>query len=665
MTASRDRTLGVKLLLLVVGSYIMTLAAMLAGSVYLTHDRMISDRVIKLQAVVELAETTARLLENDVAANRLTRADAIERFRNFVYATRYNGESYLFANTLDGTIIAVGNDPAAQGRNRLDLKDATGKPIIQEILAKVRGGGSGVVRYWYPRKPGEPPLLKLVYVKAFAPWNAFIGTGVYIDDIDAAFRTYLLDVAAVVLAGLAIAGALATSIGREVAASVSERRAAEAEIIHLAHHDTLTGLANRANFNDTLKRAVTRATDDPADGVALLLCDLDRFKEVNDTYGHPAGDELLRQASARMLATIRKEDLLARLGGDEFAFALMATRHSAESDSLARRVVDVLSQPFVIHGHSVTVGVSVGIAMAPVHATNPVELMQQADTALYVSKHSGGSVATVYDPAMSQSMQERYELKADLRRASGGGEFLVLYQPIIDLPARRVVAFEALIRWQHPVRGLLGPDAFLEAAEESGLLADIGNGILRRACLDAAAWDAGMRVAVNVSSQQLLAEDFPAVVKAALNDAGLAADRLELEIPERAMLTDTEAVRSALTGLRTLGVRISLDHFGTGYTSLSYLQQFPINRIKIDRSYVRDISSAAAETIVRAVVGLGTILGIRTLAEGIETEDQAERASAARCDEGQGFLFSRPVPVEEVAAVIDRFARGTPAMETA
>ena len=232
-----------------------------------------------------------------------------DRFRSFVYASRYNGDEYLFAYDFSGNVIALGNDPALQGRNRLALRDMTGKLIMQAILDTSRGNG-GTLNYWYPREPGEAPVPKLAYVREFRPWGILVGTGAYIGDIDSAFRTYLLDVALVVLGALAVAGGLATWIGRDVAASVVERRAAEAKIMHLAHYDTLTGLPNRAYFQDTLAEAIGRANRNPADGMALLLCDLDRFKEVNDTFGHPAGDELLRQAAARMLDTIRRDDNL-------------------------------------------------------------------------------------------------------------------------------------------------------------------------------------------------------------------------------------------------------------------------------------------------------------------------------------------------------------------
>jgi predicted signal transduction protein with EAL and GGDEF domain len=321
-------------------------------------------------------------------------------------------------------------------------------------------------------------------------------------------------------------------------------------------------------------------------------------------------------------------------------------------------MTEILSRPFDIQGHAVTIGVSIGIALAPADAVDPVELMKQADTALYVSKRRARGTATVYDLTMSQGMQERLELEADLRRAAGQEEFLAYYQPIVDLASGRIAGFEALVRWQHPLRGLVGPDAFIETAEECGLLITIGESVLREACRDAAGWGGGVRVAVNVSAQQLMAPEFPLLVDAALGEAGLAADRLELEITERVMLNDSDAVRSVLMRLRARGVHISLDDFGTGYSSLSYLQKFPVDRIKIDRSFVRNMGTAAeADAIVRAMVSLGSILGIRTLAEGIETEDQARCVAAARCHEGQGFLFSRPVPIGEVAAVMERLNR--------
>jgi len=388
MTTLRGRPLGFKLLMLVVGLYMLTLAAPLVGSAYLTHEHMIRDRVTKLEAVVEIACTLATLLEADVEADRLTKPQAIERFRKLVYAIRYNGADYLFAHFLDGTVIALGNDPEAQGQSRLGLRDVKGTFFVQEMLAAARSGG-GTVNYWYPRRPGEPPVPKLAYVKDFPPWNMLIGSGVYVGDIDAAFSTYLGEVAVVLLVALAVAGGLAFWIGRDVAASISEQRAAEAQIIHLAHHDTLTGLPNRAFFEDALSQEVWRASRDPSAGVALLLCDLDGFKEVNDTFGHQAGDAVLQATARRFLGCIRDHDTLARLGGDEFSIVLPWVSNASAAQLVAARLVEAACQPIPINGQGVTVGVSVGIALLPAHGSSGDALIAAADAALYEAKRGG------------------------------------------------------------------------------------------------------------------------------------------------------------------------------------------------------------------------------------------------------------------------------------
>ena len=660
MRLLRDRPLGVKLLLLAVGLFALTLVALIAGSAHLTYERMVADRVGKVRALVEVTHEMAELLDSEVADGRLTRAQAIDRFRTLVYGMRYDGVGYLFAYGYDGAVIVLGNNPGVEGENRWNLRDTRGALFIQELIATARSGG-GTVEDLYPRGPNEPPLPKRSFVMAFTPWNMLIGTGFYVDDLDAVFRAYLFKVGLVLLGALAGAGGLAVWIGRAVTASMSERRAAEAKIIHLAHHDTLTDLPNRALLQDRLAQAVWRAGREPASGIALLLCDLDRFKDVNDTFGHPAGDDLLRQAAQRMRDTMRTGDILARLGGDEFAFIQMACQHTAQAESLAARIVDVVARPFTVQDHVVNVGVSIGIALAPVDATDPVDLMKHADTALYVSKQGGRGMATVYRPEMSEGMQERHELEADLRRAIGGGEFELHYQPLVALRTRRIIGCEALVRWRHPTRGLVPPQSFIQVAEECGLLVQLGESILRRACLDAAGWGVNIRVAVNVSSQQVQAPGFLAIVRSALADAALPPDRLDLEITETVMLNDGEHVRCTLKELRVFGVHISLDDFGTGYSSLSYLQKFPIDKIKIDRSFVHNLGMATeAEAIVRAVANLGATLGIRTLAEGIETEDQAARVLGARCDEGQGYLFSRPVPGGLIAEVIGKLGAEPP-----
>jgi diguanylate cyclase (GGDEF)-like protein/hemerythrin-like metal-binding protein len=384
----RDHLLGVKVLVLVVGLYVVTIAGLVVGSAHLTRERLISDRIIKLQAVVEITDTMAKLLEADVVADRLTKSQAIDRFRTLLYATRYNGTDYLFAYDFDGSVIALGNDPKVQGQNRFGLRDVNGKLLIQEMLAAARSGG-GTVDYWYPRKPGAPPAAKLAYVQPFVPWNMFIGTGVYIDDIDAAFGAYVFDVAVVLLGALGMAGGLAIWITRAVTASISERRVAQAKIIHLAHHDTLTDLPNRALLQDRLSQAVRQANRDPSSGVALFLCDLDHFKEVNDTFGHQAGDVVLQVTAQRFLGCIRAPDTVARLGGDEFCIVLPRITDTRAAEAIAARLVAATRQPISINGQDVSVGLSMGIALLPTHGSTGDALIAAADAALYEAKRGG------------------------------------------------------------------------------------------------------------------------------------------------------------------------------------------------------------------------------------------------------------------------------------
>jgi predicted signal transduction protein with EAL and GGDEF domain len=355
---------------------------------------------------------------------------------------------------------------------------------------------------------------------------------------------------------------------------------------------------------------------------------------------------------------MRKDDIVARLGGDEFALIQMGAPQPRAAESLAARIIDVMSAPFDIHGYTVNVGASIGIALAPADASDAVDLMKHADMALYVSKSQGRGRATVYRPEMSDGLQERHALESDLRRAFDAGEFVLHYQPIVDLQTRQVIAVEALIRWLHPTRGLVWPAAFLQAAEECGLLVQLGAWVLRRACLDAAAWHGTVRVAVNVSAKQFQARGFCEVVHEALAGAGLAADRLELEIRESVMLKNDAQVRDILEALRASGVHLSLDDFGTAYTSLSCFRKAPIEKIKIDKSFIKDLGTTAdAEAIVRAMVSFGENFGLPMVAEGIETEDQASRVLAAKCREGQGYLFSRAVPASDVMDVIARLDR--------
>ena len=434
---------------------------------------------------------------------------------------------------------------------------------------------------------------------------------------------------------------------------ISEQRAAAASILRLAHYDTLTELPNRTLFQEHLAIAVETAIRDPAASAILLLCDLDRFKAVNDTYGHPIGDELLRQATRRMRGQVRAEDILARLGGDEFAIIYMSHGDPDGAERLARRLVACLEQPFEIEGHEISVGISVGIAITPDHASSADALMKHADLALYAAKEGGRNMHRVYQAAMSMLVDEQGSLEAALRKAVDSGGLHLHYQPQIDLRTRRIVGFEALARWDHPERGAISPGIFIPLAEKTGLVVALGAWALRQACADAVCWDDDITIAVNVAPQQLRIEGFVAMIREVLATSGLKPARLELEITESAPLHDDDAMLAILMDIATIGVRISMDDFGTGNTGLSYLHKFHFDKLKIDQSFVRKLGDwKEAELIVRAIVELSATLNVKTVAEGIETEQQAAILRAMNCSVGQGFLFGRPAPVSVANALL-------------
>ncbi len=447
---------------------------------------------------------------------------------------------------------------------------------------------------------------------------------------------------------------------------ISEQRAAADSILRLAHYDMLTELPNRTLFQERLATAVEAAERDPAASATLLLCDLDRFKAVNDTYGHPVGDELLRQATRRMRAHVRADNMLARLGGDEFAIIYLSRNDLDGAEGLAKRVVSCLEQPFEIQGHEVSVGISIGIAGAPLHASSADDLMKRADLALYAAKQGGRNMHKFYEPAMSMIVDEYNGLEAALRKAIDTEGLHLHYQPQVDLRTRRIVGFEALARWDHPERGAVSPGVFIPLAEKTGLVVSLGAWVLRQACRDAIGWGDDIMIAVNVAPQQLRVEGFVDMVIDVLSESGLRAARLELEITETAPLHDDEAIVMVLKQLGTIGVRVSMDDFGTGNTGLSYLHKFRFNTLKIDQSFVRKLGDGKeAELIVNAIVELSVSLNVETVAEGIETEQQAAILKSMNCGVGQGYLFGRPAPVSIANGLILEQnvspARGNPA----
>jgi diguanylate cyclase (GGDEF)-like protein len=387
--------------------------------------------------------------------------------------------------------------------------------------------------------------------------------------------------------------------------------------------------------------------------VAVLCVDLDHFKRVNDTLGHAAGDALLQAAADRLRACIRETDIIARLGGDEFAIVQVMAEQPRAATVLAERLIADLSRPFEIAGHQVVVGASVGIALAPSDGIDADQLMKSADMALYRAKSDGRGVLRYFESEMDAKMQVRRGLELDLRKALVEQEFELFYQPIVDLEANQVSGFEALLRWNHPTGGLIGPGDFIPIAEDMGLIIPLGEWVLRQACLEAAGWPDDVKVAVNLSPAQFKSKTLALAVTSALAASGLSPSRLELEITESVLLQDNETVRGILHQLRELGVRISMDDFGTGYSSLSYLRSFPFDKIKIDQSFVRDMClHDDSGAIVRAVAGLGKNLGMATTAEGVETNEQLGRLREEGCTEVQGYLFSRPLPASEVPRLL-------------
>jgi diguanylate cyclase (GGDEF)-like protein/PAS domain S-box-containing protein len=430
-----------------------------------------------------------------------------------------------------------------------------------------------------------------------------------------------------------------------------ERARSEERIVHLAQHDALTDLPNRVLFCEELDRALARVQR--GDRVALLSLDLDRFKDVNDTYGHLLGDELLKAVADRLRGCVRETDLVARLGGDEFSVLQTSLEHSSDPAALATRIIDALKAPLHIGGHEVEIGVSVGISVAPNDAIERGQMLKYADLALYGAKSSGRGTYCFYEPEMDARVKARRALEFDLRQAIMCGEFELHYQPLVSLRDNKITGCEALLRWCHPKRGMISPAEFIPLAEESGLINPLGEWVLRTACTQAATWPDGIKIAVNVSPVQFKSGNLVQLVVNILATSRLPASRLELEITEAVLIRDDEAALAVLHQLRKLGVRIAMDDFGTGYSSLSYLHRFPFDKIKIDRSFIKDVTEKnGSHSIVQAVVSIARSQNITTVAEGVETEEQMELLRSLGCTEMQGYLFSRAIPASEISRLI-------------
>ena len=509
---------------------------------------------------------------------------------------------------------------------------------------------------------GLPDLLvkPLVSLQSLLDWSMALGK---LNQTD--FETIKCDLAEMKGNAVRAAATLELSDGRALAINfepveaqgwlvtlddITARRVADAKIVYMAHHDALTGLPNRVLFHERLAEAVARGRR--GDTCAVLCLDLDHFKAVNDTLGHPVGDALLQEVTKRLLTQVRDTDIVARLGGDEFAIVQASVDQPTEATALATRLIDALSVPYELLGHQMVIGISVGISVAPHDGETPASLLKNADMALYRAKADGRGRYRFFEPEMDALMQARRVLELDLRKALLAEEFVLYYQPLVNVKTRQISAFEALLRWNHPRRGLVSPDDFVPLAEEIGLILPLGDWVLKRACEDAMAWPGDAKVAVNLSAVQFGSRTLVQNVAATLANSGLPPERLELEITETVMIADTEDTIDILHQLHALGVSIAMDDFGTGYSSLSYLRRFPFDKVKIDKSFIEGLGQGGdCDAIVNAVTGLCRELGMVTAAEGVETERQLQHLSAGNCTEVQGYLFSPPLPCHEIAAV--------------
>ncbi|HYW49974.1 MAG TPA: EAL domain-containing protein [Gemmatimonadaceae bacterium] len=456
------------------------------------------------------------------------------------------------------------------------------------------------------------------------------------------------------------------TVYQTVLRDVSERKRLERELVHQAFHDGLTGLANRALFHDRVAHALVRSLRSESatrDRCAVIFLDLDDFKSVNDSLGHAAGDAVLATVAKRLLGTTRSCDTVARLGGDEFALLLEDVHAELDAIVTAQRIVQVMRAPVLVGGVQVSIGASVGLAIA-MDGDDLDALLRNADLALYTAKSRGKAQYVAFEPAMHAAARDRALLEADLRPALERGEMHVMYQPIVDLIDGRQTGVEALLRWTHPTRGPVPPDVFIPVAEDIGIIGVLGRWVLREACWQLRAWDKAfpsqrLSIGVNVSGRQLEDSRLVSHVREALEASGIPAGRLILEITESVMMRDSAMALERLRALKSLGVQLAIDDFGTGYSSLAYLREFPVDILKIDKSFIDSMSDAGNESVIaNAIVSLGESLSLRTVAEGIEDVTQLRRLAELGCQHGQGYLFARPLSANDISSRLKNAERG-------
>ena len=570
-------------------------------------------------------QTTVRIAHPEAAPNIGPRARA-------ALTQKFDGRPGIVAAAAVGEAGALGSPPVVVAVKAFDKKvmEEIGGPLQLSNLRMLDGrpaggedyvfdvaddGGQSIVQFaWTPKRPGTE------------------------------IAQIVIPFIAVALAGFALLAALVLRHMRRTAAMIA---AGETRLRHLALHDPLCGLPNRIFFGERLEAVIEQVRlNGPS--AAVFYLDLDHFKDVNDTLGHPIGDELIRNVTMRLSRTLRDDDLVARLGGDEFAIITTTATDNANLQTIADRIIGTLCAPYSIDGHTIVIGASVGIAIIDGRTSGAADIMRYADIALYRAKNEGRNRACIYDAVMDADLSHRKRLENDLRRAIEGENLRLAYQPIVNNSGETLVGVEALARWNHPKWGEITPAEFIPIAEHSGLIIELGEWVLRRACLDAKAWP-GLAVAVNVSPLQFRRTDFVDVVERILAETKFDPSRLELEVTESTLLGNFDTAETAMLRLKALGVRLALDDFGTGYSSLLYLRRFPFDKLKIDSSFVHSIEKAAdAAAIVHAVVSLGRGLGMKVTAEGVETAEQHLFLRAAGVHTMQGYRFGKPTDAAEI-----------------
>jgi diguanylate cyclase (GGDEF)-like protein len=565
----------------------------------------------------------------------------------FYSSVDVGSEGYIRIVGLDGIIRAVGgHTPEALGKN---LSAAS---LFMNVSKQPTG-------WYYTESNVTDHIPRLVTYRSVKDYPLIVTIGLSTAELFSPVyaKQQWYNLIAIALT-LVILGVNAFSVrGRYLREKMAEAlKLQNQRLAHLAHHDALTSLVNRARFAELLDDQLASAS---GERLAVLFLDLDRFKYVNDTLGHLIGDELLKAVADRLQGCLRDLDTVARLGGDEFAIICAGVLDKEEVARLAERICTAIKEPYDIGGIQAVVDVSIGISCAPDDARGSAELMKQADVALYRAKADGRGTYRFFEPEMVARIEAQRNVEADLRRGLVDGQFELFYQPVVNIEDNAIVGLESLVRWRHPERGLISPAEFIPVAEETGLIVALGEWVLRQACADAAKWPSQIKIAVNLSPAQFRSKNLAQVVINALAASGVAPSRLELEITEEIFLEHDRENLAALQQLRNLGIQIVMDDFGIGYSSLNYLRLFPFDRIKIDRSFVNDLSSGNSLSfeIVQAVTKLARALGVPSTAEGIETKQQLELVRAAGCTEFQGYLFSRPKPAADISRLLQLNAR--------